>query len=128
MNKDRTAADVRSIYSHSNYQADALLLENAVAFAGLIQAAMTAAPNGSLGDPAAVHAITDPGTGNLIGGGQLPDHVVRTLTAVYRDGAARLDRKAANRLTGDDDLTALMDAVAEPAPARRMQLVAGGAR
>lgn len=121
MNKDRTAADVRSIYSHSNYQADALLLENAVAFAGLVQAAMAAAPHGSLGDPAAVHAISDPDTGNLIGGGQLPDHVVRTLTRVFNE--------AANRLTGDDDLTALMDAVAEPAPVRRMHLVAaGGAR
>lgn len=112
----RTARPVTPICN----QAEALLLENAVAFAGLVQAAMAAAPGGSLGDPAAVHAISDPDTGNLIGGGQLPDHVVRTLTAVYRE--------AANRLTGDDDLTALMDAVAEPAPARHMQLVAGGAR
>lgn len=120
MHQDRTAIDIRSRRARSASQADALLLENAVAFAGLVQAAMAAAPHGSLGDPAAVHAISDPDTGNLIGGGQLPDHVVRTLTRVYRE--------AANRLTGDDDLTALMDAVAEPAPARRMQLVAGGAR
>ncbi|MEU8683007.1 hypothetical protein [Streptomyces sp. NPDC048611] len=98
---------------------DALALENAVAFAGLVQAALAAAPSGSLGDPAAVHAISAPDTGNLIGGGQLPDHVIRTLTAVYREAAARL--------AGDNDLTALMDAVAET-PARRMQLVAGGAR
>ncbi|WP_331756604.1 hypothetical protein [Streptomyces decoyicus] len=101
-------------------QADAALLENAVAFAGLVRAAMAAAPNGSLGDPAAVHAITDPDTGNLIGGGQLPDHVVRTLTAVYHE--------AANRLAGDDDLTAVMDAVFEPAPAPRLLALAGGSR
>ncbi|PBC72276.1 hypothetical protein BX261_7360 [Streptomyces sp. 2321.6] len=98
-------------------QADELLLENAVAFASLVQAAMAAAPNGSLGDPAAVHAISDPDTGNLIGGGQLPDHVVRTLTAVYRE--------AADRLAGDDGLTALMDAVFPPAP--RLLALAGGA-
>jgi len=100
----RTARPVTPIRN----QADELLLENAVAFAGLVQAAMAAAPNGNLGDPAAVHAISDPDTGNLIGGGQLPDHVVRTLTAVYRE--------AADRLAGDDDLTAVMDAVFPPAP------------
>ncbi|MGW7636117.1 hypothetical protein [Streptomyces decoyicus] len=42
-------------------QADAALLENAVAFAGLVQAAMAAAPSGSLGDPTAVmDAVAEP--------------------------------------------------------------------
>ncbi|MFF3547075.1 hypothetical protein ACFYXD_35220 [Streptomyces platensis] len=125
MSKGLTTPDVRSRAPRSarpvvpiRTTAEALRLEHAVAFAGLVQAAMAAAPTGSLGDPAAVHAITDPDTGNLIGGGQLPDHVVRTLTAVYRE--------ATNRLTGDDDLTALMDAVAEPRP--QLLALAGGAR
>ncbi|WP_330479961.1 hypothetical protein OG301_39150 (plasmid) [Streptomyces platensis] len=125
MAKHLTTIDIRSRRPHQTSQADALLLENAVAFAGLVQAAMAAAPHGSLGDPAAVHAISDPGTGRLIGGGQLPDHVVRTLTAVYREAAVRLDREAADRLAGDDDLTAVMDAVFPPVP--RLLALAGGA-
>ncbi|MEW1754098.1 hypothetical protein [Streptomyces angustmyceticus] len=113
--KGRTGTHVNTIGQRSarpvvpiRNQADELLVEHAAAFARLVHAALDAAPDGDLGDPAAVHAISDPDTGNLIGGGQLPDHVVRTLTAVYRE--------AAGRLAGDDDLTAVMDAVFPPAP------------
>ncbi|MGY5127302.1 hypothetical protein [Streptomyces nigrescens] len=120
MSKGLTTADVRSINSHSNYQADEPLLEHAVAYSRLVQTIVATAPGGDFGDLAASHTITDPDTGNTVGGGSLPDYVVRTLTRVFNESA--------DRLTGDDDLTALMDAVAEPAPARRMQLVAGGAR
>lgn len=47
------------------------------------------------------------------------EHLVRTLTRVYNE--------AAGRLAGDDDLTAVMDAVFEPTTAPRLLALAGGA-
>ncbi|MFJ6608204.1 hypothetical protein [Streptomyces lydicus] len=120
MSKGLTTADVRSINSHPSYQADALLLEHATAYTHLVQAIIAAAPDGDFGDLAASHTITDPDTGNTVGGGSLPDYVVRTLTAVFND--------AADRLAGDGELTAVMDAVFPPATVAPLQLVAGGAR
>ncbi|MFE7780378.1 hypothetical protein [Streptomyces nigrescens] len=126
MSKGLTTPDIRSRAPRTarpvvpiRTTADALLLEHAAAYTRLVQAILATAPDGDFGGAGANHEITDPATDKLIGGGCVPEYVTRTLTAVYRE--------AANRLTGDDDLTALMDAVAE-APARRMQLVAGGAR
>lgn len=101
------------------YEADELLREYAVAFARLVQAALTTAPNGDLGEPAANNTIADPATGNTVGGGNLPDHVVRTLTRVLND--------AADRLTVDDDLTAIVDAVFETATRPQLVALAGGA-
>ncbi|MFG2532738.1 hypothetical protein [Streptomyces sp. NPDC048516] len=99
-------------------QADDLLLEHAVAFARLVQAALDAAPAGELGEMAASHDIADPATRTTVGGASgLPASVVRTLTRVFND--------AADRLAGDDDLTAVMDAVAEPAQRPRLVAVGG---
>ena len=103
-------------------QADEVLAEHAVAFARLVQAALATAPDGPLGEPAANNTIADPATGHTVGGGNLPDHVVRTLTRVYNE--------AADRMLFADDLTAVMDAIAETAPVTRPRLVglSGGAR
>ncbi|MFI1161389.1 hypothetical protein [Streptomyces sioyaensis] len=120
MNQHLTTIDIRSRRPHQTSQADELLREHATAYTRLVQAILATAPNGDFGGAGANHEITDPATDKLIGGGCLPEYVTRTLTRVFNE--------AADRLSGDDDLTALMDAVAEPAAARRMQLVAGGAR
>ncbi|MER6844827.1 hypothetical protein [Streptomyces platensis] len=105
-------------------QTDESLREYAVAFARLVKAAVATAPAGELGEPAANNTIADPATGATVGGGNLPDHVVRTMTRVLNEAADRLELV--------DDLTAVMDAVfpAITPAVQRPQLVAlaGGAR
>lgn len=124
MHQDRTAANVPSRgprpVSPIRYQADETLLEHAVAYTHLVQTIVATAPSGEFGDLAASHTITDPDTGNTVGGGSLPGYVVRTLTRVFNE--------AADQIAGTDELTAVMDAVFPTTPARRMQLVAGGAK
>ncbi|MFF9787168.1 hypothetical protein [Streptomyces nigrescens] len=120
MHQDRTVVDIRSIDSHSHFQADDLLVEHADAYTRLVQAILAAAPNGELGGVGANHTITDPATDNTVGGGCFPEYVVRSLTRVFNE--------AADRMLFADDLTALMDAISEPTARPALHVVAGGAR